>query len=448
MDIPIPLWARSALEALEAAGYESYAVGGCVRDSLLGRTPHDWDVCTAAAPEQVEAVFAGERIIETGLRHGTVTLLREGHPLEITTFRTETGYSDGRHPDRVDFVRDVGEDLRRRDFTVNAMAWSPLRGLRDDFGGREDLRRGIIRCVGRPEDRFGEDALRILRALRFAARYGFTIEENTAAALRARAPDLKRIAPERIFAELKGLLIGPGAGGMLRAFPEVIFTVLPELAPCLGFDQRMPENHPYDVWGHITRAVDAAPPEELLRLTMLFHDAAKPAAFRWDEADRRARFPDHPRLSAALADRALRSLRCDNATRETVTLLVGYHDFRANGSRPAVRRALAALGEENMARLRLVTLADAAAHTPAAAARMRSRAAETQALLEEILAGDRCDRVEDLAVGGRDLMELGFSGPAVGKTLRRLLEEIWDEKRPNEREALLRRAREIKEESP
>ena len=449
MDLAMPAAAAAALDALERRGYESYVVGGCVRDALLGREPHDWDICTAAPPEAVEAVFAGSRVLETGRKHGTVTLLTEDGPLEITTFRREGTYSDARRPDTVEFIDDIHEDLLRRDFTVNAMAWSPRRGLRDDFGGREDLAAGLIRCVGAPAERFGEDALRILRALRFAARYGFAVEEDTAASLRALRETLCRVSPERIFSELKGILCAPGAGDMLRTFPEVFFVFLPELAPCLGFDQRMPEHHQYDVWHHIACTVDAIEADPVLRLTMLFHDAGKPASFTWDPETGRAHFYGHPARGAAMADAALRRLRSDNALREAVVALVYDHDFRSGGNRRAVRRLLARLGEENARRLVSVILADAAGHTPATGARMTARAEELRALTDEILAEGRCLTVGDLAVGGGDLLALGMApGPGVGRVLRTLLEEVWDEKLPNGREALLRRAEELKEETP
>ncbi len=449
MELTVPAAAAAALDALERRGYESYVVGGCVRDALLGREPHDWDICTAALPETVEEIFAGRRVLETGLKHGTVTLLTEDGPLEITTFRKEGVYSDARHPDRVEFIDDVHEDLLRRDFTVNAMAWSPRRGLRDDFGGREDLKKGLIRCVGRPEDRFGEDALRILRALRFAARYGFVIAEHTASAVRALREDLGRVSPERIFSELKGILCAPGAGEMLRSFPEVFFVFLPEMAPCLGFDQHMPRHHQYDVWGHITRTVDAAEQDAILRLTMLFHDAGKPACFTLDPETGEGHFYGHPQAGALLADRMLRRLRSDNALREAVVALVNDHDFRSNGSKKAVRRLLARLGEENTRRLYAVILSDAAGHTPETGERMRARAEELRRLTGEIRTEGRCLRTEDLAIGGKELLDMGMApGPAVGELLRRLLEEVWDERTPNEREALLRRAREIKEETP
>ena len=336
----LPEDAARALKKLESAGWESYAVGGCVRDSLLGIEPHDWDLCTAAPPEAMKKVFAGERVIETGLKHGTLTLLAPSGPLEITTFRTESGYSDCRHPDRVSFVRDIHADLARRDFTVNAMAYSPVRGLRDDFGGREDLRNGVLRCVGDPGERFREDALRILRALRFAARFGLTIEEKTAAALRENRELLRNISPERIFSELKGVLCARGAGEMLLAFPEVFFVILPELAPMRGFDTRRPQNHCWDVWGHTAHAVDAIAPESVLRLTMLFHDSGKPETFRYDAQAGFGRFPGHPAVSARIADAALRSLRCDNAARERVVTLVENHEMRTGHGKKDLRRPL------------------------------------------------------------------------------------------------------------
>lgn len=219
----LPEDAARALEKLESAGWESYAVGGCVRDSLLGIEPHDWDLCTAAPPEAMKKVFAGERVIETGLKHGTLTLLAPSGPLEITTFRTESGYSDCRHPDRVSFVRDIHADLARRDFTVNAMAYSPVRGLRDDFGGREDLRNGVLRCVGDPGERFREDALRILRALRFAARFGLTIEEKTAAALRENRELLRNISPRAYFLGAQGHPLRARRGGDAARLPGGVF---------------------------------------------------------------------------------------------------------------------------------------------------------------------------------------------------------------------------------
>ena len=444
MELYVPEYVRTALSALESAGWESYAVGGCVRDTLLGRAPHDWDLCTAAPPEAVKAAFPGERVLETGIRHGTVTLLTSEGPLEITTFRTEGLYSDSRHPDSVAFVSDVGEDLRRRDFTVNAMAYSPARGLRDDFGGQADLAAGILRCVGDPAERFGEDALRILRAMRFAARYGFTVEENTARAMLDCRELLTRVSPERCFTELKGILCAPGAGTILREFPQVIFTILPELEPMWGFDQHMPEHHQWDVWGHVTRAVDAVEPETVLRLTMLFHDCGKPATFSTDSDTGKSHFYGHPAVGARMADAMLRTLRCDNDTRETVVTLVEHHGDRSEGSVKAVRRLLSQLGEENMRRLKKVRLADAAAHTPETCARMTARATEDQRIVEELLAREGRMTLKSLAVGGAELRALGLeAGPRMGWVLQTLLEDVINETVPNQREALLARAAEL-----
>ncbi len=442
MDVRVPAYAASVIGRLEEAGWETYAVGGCVRDSLLGIEPHDWDLCTAARPEEVEAAFPGSRVLETGLKHGTVTILTDGGPLEITTFRTEGAYSDARHPDAVTFVRSLREDLARRDFTVNAMAYSPLRGLSDPFGGREDLQNGILRCVGVPEERFREDALRILRALRFASRFAMTIEPGTAAALRAERERLAAVSAERIFSELKGILCGQGAGKMLREFPEVFFTVLPELAPMFGFDQHMPHHHPFDVWGHTAAAVDAVSPDPVLRLTMLFHDCGKPETFTLDPETGFGHFYGHPEAGARITDRTLRALRCDNLTRETVTTLVARHDFRAQGSKKAVRRLLAEIGEENVRRLCLhVIPADAAAHTAATGQRMLGRAEELRVLMEELLAENAALHTEDLAVRGRDLLELGVpAGPRVGELMKALLNEVLDDTLPNEKAALLARA--------
>ena len=442
-----PPGAERALAALEAAGWESWAVGGCVRDALLGRTPNDWDVTTAAPPEAVKTVFAGERVLETGLKHGTVTLLTEDGPVEITTFRADGDYSDGRRPDSVAFVSDLHEDLRRRDFTINAMAWSPLRGLRDDFGGRQDLAQGIIRCVGDPEERFAEDALRILRALRFAARLGFTVEADTARALRNLRERLKKVSMERIFTELKGILIAPGAGEILRTFPEVFFTLFPEMEPMLGFDQRRPHAHHLDVWGHTALAVESACPDELVRLCMFFHDCGKPSVFSLDPETGLGRFLDHPKAGAVLAEELLRRLRCDNDTRRRVTELIANHQMLDGHSRRVIRRLLSRLGEEDMRRLIEVLRADARAHTPETCAKRLARADEDERILNELLSENACLHVKDLAVDGVDLKALGLTpGPAMGRLLSGLLEEVMDEKLPNQREALLRRAAErIKE---
>ena len=289
--IIIPQHALTVVERLERYGYEAYVVGGCVRDSLMGRCPKDWDVCTNALPEEVLRVFKRFHVIKTGLQHGTVTVMVDKQPVEVTTFRIDGNYTDNRHPDSVNFVSRVEEDLARRDFTINAMAYNPARGLVDAFGGQEDLQARIIRCVGEPDERFNEDGLRILRALRFAARYDFGIETETAFSMHRNRHLLENVSVERIFSELKGILVGEGVLGMMQAFPDIFSVIIPELAPAVGFDQRNP-HHCYDVWTHTAHAVQAAPADEVLRLALLLHDIAKPATFTMGE-DGKGHFYGH-----------------------------------------------------------------------------------------------------------------------------------------------------------
>ena len=318
----IPEFVKNLLCTLESAGHQAWCVGGCVRDLRLGRTPVDWDVTSSALPEETMALF-GERAVPTGLKHGTVTVRTEDQPVEVTTFRKDGAYRDHRRPETVTFTDSLEEDLRRRDFTVNAMALD-LRGtFRDPFGGLGDLERGILRCVGEPERRFYEDALRILRGLRFSACLGFVLEEKTASAIREKKELLRDIAPERVWAELSRLLTGRWADEVLRAYPEVVGVFWPDLLPMIGFDQRT-RHHCYDVWEHTLHALAAVEPDVVLRCTMLLHDVGKPETFTLD-ARGHGHFKGHPARSAALAEDMLRRLRVDNATRETVVRLVEWH---------------------------------------------------------------------------------------------------------------------------
>ena len=434
--IRIPAAAALLLERLNRAGYGAYVVGGCVRDALLGQEPHDWDVCTSALPEQVETVFSDLRIIETGLKHGTVTVLAEDVPYEITTFRTESGYSDHRRPDRVEFVPRLDRDLSRRDFTINAMAYHPAEGLVDLFGGREDLNRGLIRCVGDPDVRFGEDGLRLLRALRFGARLGFAIEEATGASIHRNRELLQAISAERIFSELKGLLTGQSAGRMLQAYADVIFTVLPELAPMAGFDQRSP-HHDADLWTHTCRAVDFAPPDTVLRLALLFHDCGKPQTFRLDEAGQ-GHFYGHEAAGAELAARCLNRLRSDNDTKHAVAELVRWHDTPIPQERRALRRRVAKLGEARVRQLLALRRADVLAQGALDRPEKLARLEKAETALEALLREESCFGLKDLAVNGRDLIALGYpAGPALGTVLRELLDGVLDERLGNDRDALL-----------
>ena len=439
LQLPIPPYAQTALDRLTAAGYESWLVGGCVRDLLLGRTPGDYDVCTAALPAETEAVFTGERLIETGLKHGTVTVILEGKPLEITTYRVDGGYTDARHPDKVTFTRSLREDAARRDFTVNAMAYHPDRGLWDGFGGQEDLKRRIIRCVGDPETRFREDGLRILRAIRFASVLGFDLEQETGKAVRSTAHLLEKIAPERLSVELSKLLLGPGAGESLRNYSEVLGVFLPELPPMAGFDQRN-VHHCFDLLGHTAAAVDAAPPDLLLRLTMLLHDIGKPETFSIGE-DGQGHFYGHAKRSVELADDILRRLRYPNRVRERVLTLIRYHDTPLAPEPKQVRRWLNRLGEEAFFQLIEVHKADTLALAPACRERVKTLD-ETAALARSVLAETPCLTLRDLAVNGHDLMALGIRGPILGKTLNRLLDRVLEGTLDNSRDALLEGAEE------
>ena len=443
----VPAYVDTLLAALRAAGHEAYPVGGCVRDSLMGRTPSDWDICTSALPPETERVFSGYRLIETGLKHGTVAVLTEGGLVEITTFRTDGTYADGRHPDNVIFVPDLLEDLARRDFTVNAMALAPDGAVIDPFGGRKDLAVGIIRCVGQPDKRFHEDALRILRALRFASKLDFAIEPATAKSLMENRALLGAVARERVFAELKGLLLGPGAGRVLLSFSPVLFQIIPELAPMAGFDQRNP-HHIHDVWTHTALAVAAAPADETLRLTMLLHDAAKPERFFTDEAGI-GHFYGHAQTGAELADGILRSLRCDNDTRQAVTELIRWHDICPPQTARAMRRLLAKVGESRVRQLIACWRADQADRAPAVRERNGALIDGAQALLDAALSGgETCFALKDMAVNGRDILALGVeNGPAVGQILRALFAQVVDGVLPNDRETLLREAAALAAES-
>ena len=433
----IPENVQAVFRALEAAGHEAWCVGGCVRDALLGRNPGDWDVTTSALPEQTLSIF-DDRAEPTGLKHGTVTVKTQGGPVEITTYRVDGDYCDHRHPQSVVFTRSIDEDLSRRDFTVNAMALN-LRGeLRDPFGGREDLRRRILRCVGDPDRRFQEDALRILRGLRFAAVLGLEIEGNTSAAILQNRVLLREIAAERIQTEFFKLLTGPGAAEILREYREVFGVFWPELLPMAGFDQRN-RHHCYDVWEHTLHALDAVPGDPVLRCTMLLHDVGKPACFTLDEADV-GHFYGHPAVSLRIADQMLRRLKCGTGFRETVVRLVEWHDKDIPRTDKSIRRALRILGEEDLRRLILVKRADNFGQAPEYWDR-QTELDKAEEILDRLLAEDACFSLKQLAVNGRDLLALGLSGPAVGAALEELLSKVVDGALPNEREVLLEELR-------
>ena len=440
LTLPAPV--SDLLGRLTRAGFSAYVVGGCVRDSLLGLDPHDWDICTSALPDQMQAVFHDQRTVETGLKHGTLTVVMDHVPYEVTTYRVDGDYSDHRHPDSVVFVDDLTKDLARRDFTVNAMAWSPDAGLQDPFDGQRDLSAKLIRCVGGPEQRFEEDALRVLRALRFASVYDFTIEPDTAAALRKKAPDLKHVAGERIREELLKLLCGKAAGRILREYPEVLAEIIPEIRPMIGYDQEN-HHHSYDLWEHTVRGIEGVPADPVLRLTMLLHDTGKPAVRTTDEKGE-GHYYGHPRVSEEIARRTAEALRLDNAFRERLCILVRHHDTplrtqsgAINTDRSFLLRRLNKYGEENLRALFLIHCADRTATGYSSAEREQTRLRDRTEALNALLAEQPCFSLKNLAVNGRDLIALGLKGKAVGETLQSLLEAVMDGLVPNERSALL-----------
>ena len=425
--------ARNVLRRLEAAGYEAYLVGGCVRDLVRGVTPHDCDITTSARPKAVLALFEGFAI-PTGLQHGTVTVREGGESFEVTTFRADGAYSDHRRPDSVRFSDSLQEDLRRRDFAVNAMAMDLRGGIYDFHGGAEDLRAGIIRCVGDPAVRFDEDALRIMRALRFSATLGFAIEENTVAAMERCAPLLRHIAAERLREEMTKLLMGDKAAEILVRYPQVLGVFLPEILPCVGFDQKN-YHHLYDLWAHTAHAVGNAPKDALLRWTMLLHDLGKPACFIVDEAEV-GHFYGHDELGAQMAAEITARLRFDKKTAERIALLIARHMRQIEPAEKAVGRVLRQMGEEALRQLLAVKRADAAACHPDYAWQTGTLD-EVEAVLDTLLAQEKCFTLRDLAVNGHDLMALGLRGQTIGRTLDALLERVAEGELPNEKAALL-----------
>ena len=440
MRLFLPRPVEQVLLRLNRKGYEAYAVGGCVRDQLLGAIPKDWDVATSALPQETMRVFSGFRVIETGIQHGTVTVISEGIPVEITTYRVDGTYSDHRHPDHIQFTHSLREDLSRRDFTINAMAYSEQTGVIDCFGGLEDLQDGIIRCVGSPKLRFSEDALRILRALRFSSVLGFAMDSETHREILQQFPLLKKIAPERIFSELCKLICGSNAEAVLLEYRDVFAEFLPELRPMFGFDQRNP-HHIYDVWTHSVKAMCAVEPTVLLRLVMLLHDIGKPSVFTLDDQGT-GHFYGHGKRSVAIAETVLKRLRCDKETLQTALLLIRYHDMPLQNDKKWLKRRLNELGKENFYRLMKVKEADARAQSPDSLKRLEFYR-EVESSIGNIIEEGQCFSLRDLAVSGNDLIAIGVKrGPEIGRLLQRLLEAVIDGALENDRTVLLQAAQE------
>ena len=432
----LPGYALQCIRRLESAGFAAYAVGGCVRDACLGLQPHDYDLCTSAKPAQIKAIFADLPLVTAGEKHGTIGVVVEGNVVEITTFRTEGGYTDSRHPTWVEFVDDITGDLARRDLTVNAMAYSPTRGFADPFGGREDLKNGILRAVGDPGTRFTEDALRILRAVRFSVRYGLRPEAETEAAMLRLAPLMENLARERVFDELCKLLPAVTAEDLLRWAP-ILCQVMPELTPCIGFDQQN-YHHLYDVFTHTAKAVETVPGELPLRWAALLHDIGKPGCFTLD-AQGVGHFYGHDKVSAEMASAILRRLKAPTALRQRVVFLIEKHMAPLEPDKKYLRRRLSRWGMDAVRQLLALQRADRIATGTEVD---DPRFARIEVILAQIEAENACLTLKDLAIGGRELMALGYSGPAIGQTLNHLLELVIDEQVENEKDALLQALKE------
>ena len=441
----IPVKAQAIMDTLTAAGYEAYVVGGCVRDSILGREPQDWDITTSAKPEQVKALFP--RTIDTGLQHGTVTVMQDREGFEVTTYRIDGKYEDSRHPCEVIFTPDLEEDLKRRDFTINAMAYSEKAGLVDLFGGMEDMRRGIVRCVGDPLERFGEDALRILRAVRFSAQLGYDIDGDTKEGIRKLAPSLQKISAERIQAELVKLITSDHPDDLRTAWKLGVTKVFfPEFDVAMETEQNHP-HHRYTVGEHTLQSLKYVKPEKKLRLAMLLHDIGKPCTLERDE-DGVTHFHGHPAVGEKIAEDFLRRLKFDNDTIHEVCKLVLYHDY-GNGVDIDIRlarRAMNRIGEDAFPALFEIKRADVLAQSDYMRQEKLELIHRWQELYRRVREQNQCISLKDLAVNGSDLIHAGWKpGKELGMVLQKLLDLVLEEPRCNTAEILLAEAEKYKE---
>ena len=434
MKITLPRKVLMIINNLQLHGYEAFAVGGCVRDSILARRPEDWDITTSAKPEEIKRLF--RRTVDTGIEHGTVTVIIGKDSYEVTTYRVDGAYEDGRHPKEVRFTSRLEEDLQRRDFTINAMAYNDDVRLVDVFGGMKDLNHHLIRCVGDPRERFSEDALRILRAVRFSAQLNFPIEPDTAEAIKELAPTLEKISAERIQAELVKLLVSPHPERIRDAYElGITKVILPEWDAMAGVEQNTP-HHRYDVAEHTIRAMKYVKRDKILRLTMLFHDMGKPSTKTTDE-NGRDHFKGHALVSEEIARKVLRRLKFDNETVKTVTRLVCYHDYRMEATPKNVRRAMNRIGVELFPYYLAVRMADAKAQSPYRRREKIENIVAVRKLYQEALLEEDCVTLRQLAVSGRDLMDLGMNpGREIGSMLSDLLEYVIDDPKRNEKEIL------------
>lgn len=441
MKIILPEKVNMIIHTLQEHGFEAYAVGGCVRDSILGRNPDDWDITTSATPLETKALFA--RTFDTGIEHGTITVLMDKDAFEVTTYRLDGKYEDNRHPSEVTFTRSLREDLLRRDFTINAMAYNDTEGLVDIFGGLDDLREKTIRCVGDARERFGEDALRILRAVRFAAQLGFKIEEETRNGITELAPTLANISAERIQVELIKMLVSPNPGMLKTAYKlGITKVILPEFDAMMVTNQENP-HHKYSVGEHTIKAVEAIRADKTLRLAMLFHDIGKPIMKKMDEKGV-AHFKMHDIKGAEMTKQILRRLKFDNDTMNKVVKLVQYHDYRMPAEPRTVRRAMNKIGEDIFPYYLEVRMADILAQSEYMQKEKIQNIRDVRERYEEILERKECVSLKTLAVSGSDLIASGMKpGKEIGEVLNKLLEHVIEHPEANEKQTLLKLKEEL-----
>lgn len=426
-----------AINIIEKNGHEVYVVGGCVRDHLMNRTINDYDMTTSASTEELKEMFGEFNLILAGEKHGTITPVIDGEPLEITTFRTDGEYSDGRHPEEVIFVKSFYEDSSRRDFTMNSIGYNPKTGFKDFHGGIADIENKIVRCVGDAENRFGEDALRIMRAVRFASQLGFSLDEKTKEAAIKLRDNLKMISKERVFTELKKLLMGDNAENVLNEYMIILTSVIPELADIIDYDQKN-HHHVYTLSGHTAKVVSCLPKDETLRLAGLFHDISKPGCATVDEMGEK-HFRGHPSAGCEKTMEILSNLRCDNKTMEDVYLLIKYHDVDIEENSKTVKRMLSKIGERIFFMLMDLKIADNLAQNPEF--RRTDKFERLKDIAREIISESQCFSLKDMMINGKDIISLGYHpSKKIGECLEHLLELIMDEKIPNEKESLIKEA--------
>ncbi len=437
--INIPVRIKSALERLHRAGYEAYVVGGCVRDAFLGKEPHDWDIATSAAPEEIQEIFSDCQQIDTGLKHGTLMVVIDKEVIEITTFRIDGEYSDGRRPDSISFTASIVEDLSRRDYSINACAATD-KLLIDPFGGREDIKNHLIRCVGNPMQRFKEDALRILRGIRFASMLNFKVEEKTKMAMLECRNLLKNVSQERITTEFCKTLLGVNVKNTLLEFKDILVYILPEIKAMIGFKQHN-RHHVYDVYEHSLRAVESIEKDVILKAAMFFHDIAKPSCYSLDKKNV-GHFYGHPEISARMTEKILQRMRFPDGDRHAIAELVRYHDMQIEPASRSIKKLLSKLGEVQLRRLLKVKRADAAAQNPLFLKERIKSLDTAEQILNGIIAENACVSLRDLAINGDDLIQLGIpEGKQIGTILDQLLEMILNEEVGNSKDALIQKVK-------